>query len=245
MVRFMPISATRLVAALASSLAAVVLSPLPSSAAVPTGSTAGSNVVLYDGCHMWPLSYTLSLPPQAVDWSLDMSVRTPGGLEVTSAYAYGSGSTASGTEEMQFCGSLERPGRHAVEASGEWCDTDYDCFPFTLPTSSFSVRQAKTRTTLEVSDSTLRENQVFTFYVRTKDEQPNGFFAADYADVVIQRKVKGKWVKAPDGDIFISNGKGKISYRWLGGGTSKARAVRKSSDNLGKSVSRVVTLRNA
>ena len=214
----------------------------PASAA--DGYTNAETVTLYKGCRYWDISYSVTLPPETDSWSLDISVLGPDGVETGSDYVYGdSAYDASGTAEHHVC-SFQDAGRHTVEAIGEWCDYDYDCYPVTLPRSSFIVRPTKTRTTLTSSPRNPSYNKRITFHVRVRDERPNGrFFPSDGVDTILQVKARGKWVKVRQGNFFVYDGKDSLTYRWNVRGTSKFRALTKKQDNLAKSVSNVLTVR--
>lgn len=224
----------KFVAALGLALAGPLLF-VPAAQASVSGSVGNGSAVLYEGCRDWGIPYSLSIAPGVDYWNLELSVKGPDGIEAFSDYLYSSDYPLSGTAQVQVC-SFEDPGTYTVEATGEWSDYDTDQDgTYTLPSSTFKVRLAKSKTTMKVVKKP--KNRVL-ITVTVKDERPNGYFPSEYADVKLQAFRGGRWVTANQGTGYTdSNG----VERWTYNRTvrTKARAVM-VDDGYKKSVSKVV-----
>lgn len=172
-------------------LGALTVGSSPAYAA--SGSTSSTSGVLYPSCLNHSYRYSLSLPAGAVDWDLSVNLLAPDGTAEGSDYLYAGANPASGASSFLFCG-FEMAGRYTIQATGEWYDNAYNAHPFAVPNSSFVMRHPRSRTQLRVSDRTPRRGQVVRFRIKVTDERPRGFFRTQYARVLLQHKVRVRWV---------------------------------------------------
>lgn len=203
-----------------------------------TSSTSG---VLYGTCLNHAYRYSLSLPAGAIDWSLSVDLIAPDGTTEDSDFLwYEDGDPATGTSSFLFCGA-EMPGRYVIAATGEWDDSDYNSHPFTLPYSTFSMRQPYSRTRLRVSDRTPSPGQVVRFRIGTTDERPRGYFRTAYASVVLQHRVGRRW-KAYRWGHAITNARGVVTLKARFRGRPVRVRARTLPEGYTTSYSRVVRL---
>ena len=224
----------KLSAAIGVTLAASIV-PAPPAEASVAGTIGNGSAVLYEGCRYWSIPYLLSVDPGVDYWNLSLSIKGPDGIEDFSDYLYSSEYPSSGSAQVQVC-SIDDPGTYTVEATGEFTDYDTDQDgTYTLPSSTFNVRQPKSKTTLKVKQ--LPQNKM-RLTVTVKDERPNGFFPSEYADVKLQAFKGGRWVTAHSGTGYTDE-KGVATWVYQRTVRTKARAVMVDSDYQ-KSVSRVI-----
>jgi hypothetical protein len=176
-------------------IAAVVAIAFAGSLAVGGPAQAGDdNLRASDGvlheCAYHPYSYSSTDAAIAYTWSMDVIVRGPDGLEVTNDYLYDE--PATGTGRFQLC-SGDPAGRYTLTATGEACDSDYNCYNFSLPGSTFRMRKPRTKTFLTATPTNAHKGQVVKFKVTSKEERPRGYFPNEYATVKLQIRHGGKW----------------------------------------------------
>lgn len=147
--------------------------------------------VLYSGCREHSYTYNLPVPEYADDWSADVIIYGPDGLEVASDYLYSG--TGRGTSSFQVCGS-ENAGRWTIKATGEWYDYDYNSYSFSARGAAFKMRAPTTRATLAARRVA---RGVYSLRVSVRDERPKGFFPTEYADYVLQTRRGARWVTVP------------------------------------------------
>jgi hypothetical protein len=221
-------------ALLSSGLVVVTVSPAQASG----GSLSSPNGVLYPGCRSHPYSYSVSLPPGADDWSLDVELYAPDGTYSTGDFVYDAPTSGSGT--LLVCGS-EMAGRWTIRGTVEYW-VDWSQGSYSLPTRALTLRAPKSRTKIKAIPRHPHKNQVVKFKVRTLDERPNGYFRSTYPTVVLQTKRGGKWRKLK-GSRTMGNDRGgtviKVRYA---GVPVKARA-KSLRDNYTASTSKVLGFR--
>ena len=133
--------------ALPALLAALVAAPLAVAApasAVPTGSTATDDVVLYPHCQQHPITYDLAVDPGTAFWHLEVLLLDPDGHTSEQRVATSATSPAHGTVAYQFCGS-EKAGTWTVRATGFYETLPLVQLPLDLPDTPFTVRPTETR----------------------------------------------------------------------------------------------------
>ncbi len=196
-----------------------------------SGSVEGKDGVLYSDCRNYPISYSLYLP-DAVHWSLDISVNGPDGLLAGSDFVWGDLET-SGTAAVFLCGGLDEPGLYTIDASGSWSDYDWNSYDFSLPSSTFSLRSPKTRTSV----SALTRGRL---RVAVKDERPSGYFSTAYPRILIQVKQAGRWRTKKR---VLLGESGRQTFRLARFAGRQARVITKATDEYSRSTSRTVRIR--
>ena len=208
----------------------------PAYAGVSGSFTAITGGVLYDDCRDVAVgTYSVALTPDVDHWRLSVDIKAPDGTIEGGGFFASSFDPPSGNIESFFCGS-EMPGRYTISGSGEWSDyeTNQNDVPFTLPAVTFEMRQAKSMTTATGK----RGNGGYTVRVTVKDERPNGYYATEFANVRLQKRVRGNWANI-SGAKDLTDRQGRASFKISTSGPSyKVRAVKPESDSLGKSVSK-------
>ncbi len=211
----------------------VFLLPLTPAAALD-GDVQPTSGVLYSGCRDVPVRYSVTFPAEMEDWTLDLTAYGADGLEATSTgvSSFG-GEPTAGTAGLFFC-SIDEPGRYTVLATGEWYDVyEYNTHPYSLPTTSFTMRLPKTRTVAKAKGS-------FKIKAAVQDERPNGYFPADYFDVWLERLQNGRWKRVPGTRTFAD---GPVVYKLPKLRGVKVRAVTPGTDDWTASKSRGVRVR--
>ena len=229
--------------ALALAVVASLLALVPTAPAQAALShVRGINGVLYDTCRYHQFRYDVS--GTAYDWDLEVDLYDSRGVAVDWAWLNSTSDPASGktrgSDGFHFCG-WERPGRYTMKATLTRYDHNYNSTTERF-TSSFTMRRPRTRTSLRVNDRTPRSGQVLRFRARSTAEYPKGYFAKDFARVVLQRKTGRGWKRVRAG---YTNRRGVAAFRvrWRRGDSRRLRAVTKSDVPFAASRSRVVRLR--
>ncbi|WP_137292013.1 hypothetical protein [Nocardioides dongxiaopingii] len=220
-------------------LSIVVSASTSSEAAAEGGSISARNVVLYTTCPNYEYGYNVVLPEWAVDWDMQVTLYGRDGLSAGSDYVSG---PTSGVSEALAC--LE-PGRYTIEAMVDAYDEYYNEYSFQLAPKSFTVRKARSRTTLQVSNNNPSRGDVVTMRGTVKDERPRGYFPTDFAKVVLEVYRAGRW-QVSRGIYDYSNNRGRVVLkgRYLGEPISiRLRTKSDDSENWAGSVSRKVRLR--
>lgn len=214
------------IAIASTSLIAVTAAP----ANAATASLYFEDGVLYSGCFDIPYQFTLDLPSGTSTWSYDLSITKPDGTEIASDFNYGTGRIGTLSTEILLCGSDDAGDLTAtgtVEAEGSYGTEEVDFMPTT-----FTMRRPLSQTTAKLAakpkcGKTVRINTT------TLDERPNGFFPAEFGEVALERKVKGKWRPVEWSEEFFDDGVAQLEIVW-----TKA----KKTKTCAKVVLRAVTL---
>ena len=204
-------------------------------AADVTGTTTVPDVVLYDHCQQVPISYDLQVAPLTLPWWVEFQIADPQGY-VSEGVVLNSAANAatSGTFTYQFCGS-EKPGTYTVLAGVRY--SPVDLFSANLPSTTFEVRPAATKTTAK---SRALGHGRYQLRARVRDQDETGFGKAKGVTVLIQRLVHGEWKKLHGTTLTTVNG--KVTTTISGRPGTKVRAVVPARHNYGASASRPVTL---
>jgi hypothetical protein len=225
--------------ALPALLAALVAAPLAVAApasAVPTGSTATDDVVLYPHCQQHPITYDLAVDPGTAFWHLEVLLLDPDGHTSEQRVATSATSPTHGTVTYQFCGS-EKAGTWTVRATGFYETLPLLQLPLTLPDTTFTVRPTETRTTL--ARRPLGHGRYrLTALVHQEAEQ--GYARADGAPVRLERLVRGTWHQVRG--LALTTVRGRAVARIAGHPGQRLRAVVPDRNSLGGSTSKVVIL---
>jgi hypothetical protein len=139
-------------------------------------------------------------------------------------------------------------GTYVVQASGYWCWINYN--PSANPDKcqtvafqkSFSLRSAKTKTTLKGGSKTYRlSNRPFKFKASVKVERSTGMFGLADARMKLEYLKGGRWVTY---DTNYTNTKGGVTFnvKFAGTGAFKFRASVQSDDYYDKSKSSQVAI---
>lgn len=207
------------------------------------GSLSVGDGVLFGDCREHPYYFAVSPPIGTDSWSMDVTAHGPDGTSQASDFVYDDIST--GTGGLQFCGS-ELAGRYELVAEIEY--SDYDAAgsgtSFERLTSTFAMRQPRSRTHLQVSTKSPRYNSPVRFMIKTSDERPAGYFPTSYAEVRLQKRMGSRWMNVRGGKGFTdSRGREVLTYRWNVRGRTVVRAVALNSSSVEGSVSSPVTVR--
>lgn len=231
---------------LTTSLAATGLMTISANPATAAATTAVrvSNGVLYEGCptHNW--AYQVEDDQALYDWAIFVTAYDPRGVEVSSSSVWAdegapSAGVAGGDDGLQICGS-ERAGRYTLTAEIHFYGGPYN--DKALPSSSFTMRPARTRTKLRASDTTANYNQMMRLTMTSLQEYPRGYFGEDYATVVLQRKTSSGWKRL---GRYSTNDRGVAiaRFRWNERRPVKVRASTPRSTGTTASRSPVITIR--
>lgn len=171
--------------------------PLLPAHAAESASVQGINGVLYQGCNYQSFKYDIPPEKAAYDWSLLVTAYDPRGIESTSAWLWKDegdppSGTASGENGLMIC-NFEPAGTYTLRAELNFYGGPYN--DETLPESSFTMRKPYTRTRLRVNDKTAAYGQRLKFRIVSKAEYPRGYFANEYANVILQRRTPAGWRK--------------------------------------------------
>jgi len=176
------------------------------------GSVSSSNGVLFDGCSDHAFSYSF-YAPGATEWDLDATLTDPAGDQSDFAYEYGDGDTASGSSSVSIC-DWERPGVYTIDVTVTWYDADYNAWP-DQGSATFSMREARTRTSLHVSDRTPRFDAIVTLKIHSTEEHPNGYFGNEYEYVALEYWAGGAWDRVRGSKTLTADyGNARLKYRW-------------------------------
>lgn len=237
---------TAVAGVLAATLALSVMTTVGSSSAMAVATTSVSvgNGVLYEGCptHSW--RYQVEDDQATYDWAIFVTAYDPRGVEVSSGSVWADegappAGVASGDDGLQICSS-ERAGRYTLTAEIHFYGGPYS--DRTLPSSTFTMRDPRSRTTLRASDTTASYNQPLRFRMTSFQEYPRGYFGEDYETVVLQRRTPSGW-KRVGRDSTDDRGVAVVRLRWTHRAPVRLRAFTpRTSDHAG-SFSRVVAIR--
>jgi hypothetical protein len=180
---------------LCSALAVTALNWGAPPAHAATSSVSGVSGVIYDTCSYHRFRYAIDPAKAAYDWSLEVRAIDPRGVEVSSSWLWKDegdppSGTTSGDDGLQICSS-EIPGTWRLEA-----ELNFYGGPYTdeaLPTTSFTMRKARSRASLSVNDSSARYGQRLRFASRVTGEFPTGYFALSWETVRLQKRTASGW----------------------------------------------------
>jgi hypothetical protein len=208
----------------------------PASADV-TGSTSTDDVVLYNHCQQHPIDYDLLVSPGTALWRLEVQVADPAGhVSEGSVVNSATNPTTAGTVTTTFCGS-EPAGTYTVRATGFYEILPAVEIPYVLPTTTFQVRPAKTRTSLR---STSLGHGRYRLTTTVREESEKGFAKSNGVTVRIERLVHGAWKKVRG--TALTTVHGAVTATLTGRAGSKVRAVVPARNNYAGSSSRAVRL---
>jgi hypothetical protein len=206
----------------------------PASADV-TGTTTVPDVVLYDHCQQVPISYDLQIAPLTMPWWVEFQIADPQGFVSEGVVLNSAASAATkGTFTYQFCGS-EKPGTYTVLGGVRY--SPVDLFSANLPSTTFEVRPAATKTT---ATSKALGHGHYRLRARVRDQDETGFGKAKGVTVLFQRLVHGEWKKLQGTTLTTANGRATTTISGRPG--TKVRAVVPARSNYGASASRPVVL---
>jgi hypothetical protein len=203
----------RRIVALAAALT-VSMIPLaaPPVAAVTSSETlTTTNAILYPGCRYHPYTLTIDNSEVAHGWSFDATIYGPDGLEVSSDFMYGEATDVPAQGDFLLCAS-DPAGRYTLGGTFESTDNNYDSHSHPVAAVTFTVRRPHSRTSLSTSKLNARYGEAVTLRSVTKDERPNGYYATQYATVVLQKYSGGRWVKVA---ARTTNQYGRASWRYV------------------------------
>ena len=185
--------------------------------------------VLYPGCYDQSWSYAVDPAQAGYDWAIFVKAVDPSGREEASGSVWkDEGAAPSGFGEMQIC-SDDLPGTWTLNAEIHFYGGPYD--DEVLPSTTFTLREALSKTSLRASTRSARLGQNVRLKVRSLVEQPNGYFPSEYGSVVVQQRVGGVWRKVGTASLD-DNGGGSVILRWAKPtGKVTFRALTKSTDD--------------
>lgn len=207
--------------------------------AAPSGALAGHDGVLYDDTYGPCTASTYDWSVSAdTDWTILVVTRNPAG-DIAASDLFSSASGSSGTHDLSIC---DGAGTYTIDA--EVTVTDGSSPPVALPTASFAMRKAPTRSRLKVSDTSPRPGQSLGMRLRTSHRLRSGWEASENARMRLQgKKPGGRWSYLTGPKPADSDGALSLHYVWTGKvRVAVFRAVTVATDRNGRSFSDPVTV---
>jgi hypothetical protein len=198
--------------------------------------------VLYEECFAHTYSYSVTLAPNTVDWSLVVAVDDPGGVVATDSFS-DTDAPLSGTRTVELCGDTDYAGAFTLRA------TLIDRIGFyqeitDLTPDAFTMRKPYTTTELKASKRRPRVGYRARLRITSPAEHLGAYLPHATSRVYLERRQGGKWVKVRGSGRWLDDdGRVKLKPRMNKRGKVKLRAVTKGTANYAKSRSRPVTLR--
>ncbi len=236
-------------AALALGMAsAVVVVAVPTPAQAATATIKASDGLLLHDCSKHPVKVKVKVPDSAREWVLNVNRYRPDG-EASGVITVKGNSSGRRTTRWIFCLNGFEPGTYQFRTNGYWTDKTGDIKFLPQATRSVTMRIARTRTKLTVSDTTPRTRQLVKFRSLTLEERPGGKWRpVKYGYVRLQRKSGTAWTDVENTSTFV-NRKGRVVWRdgWLKKSTFKIRAFSHelSGQRLSKSKPITITVRRS
>lgn len=193
--------------------------------------------VIYPNCTYHQASYDAGDD----DWEITADVLDPTGGEHSFVWIHGDDATAgttSGSDGVQFCGGMDRPGTYTVEGEYCWYDADYNEYCKDV-SDTFTMRKAYSRTSLTSSDYSASYGQRLTFKATSKAEYRMGYFANTYERVRFQVKVDGVW-RTFASTTTDDTGVARVTGSWKFRSTKAVRAQTVGTSEFRSSYSAVV-----
>jgi hypothetical protein len=211
------------------------------SAQAAGGSLSAGDILWTDSCWDHPYSYSVSVPPDAWDWDLEVDAYGPDGVQTASDYVFSGPTSGSGT--VFLCSWSDRPGTYTLRGTLT-VYTDRGVSDYPMAAATFQVLRPLSRARLTSSTYNPRYRQAFRMRVRVTDQRPAGYFRTPYATVVLQARRDGRWVNMGRRFRAITDENGVAVYRvqWLRRAPLKVRA-KVAPDEYAGSVSNAVRLR--
>jgi hypothetical protein len=221
-------------------MAGVLATAPPAHAATAVVPTNG---VIYDDCFGHPFQYSIDPAKAAYDWSLEVTVYDPRGVEASSSWLWkdegdASSGVATGDNGLEICGS-DLPGTWRMEAELNMYGGGYD--DEILPAQTFTMSPAGSRATVKVNDASAEVGQEIRFTATVKGQFPNGYFPVEYAPVRLQKKVDGSW-KTMSRATTDDRGVAKFTVRWKDSGRKTVRVLATGNAPYVAAASRVVRI---
>lgn len=195
-------------AVIVASTSIVVTTTAPANAA--TATLSFDDGVLYSGCFDYPYSYTLDLPSGTTNWSLDLTITKPDGEEIASDYQYGTGRIGTLESDVMICGS-EDAGELTAAGTVEGSGSSIRDYELDITPTTFTMRRPQSQTIAKLLGKP-KCGKTVRIKSTTLDERPNGFFPAEYGDVVLQQQIGSKWKRLDDD--YIDEGSATFAVRW-------------------------------
>lgn len=208
--------------------------------------TSGPGVIFAD-CTEHPFNYSVTPPPDASSWKIELAIQAPDGTSGGSVYV-GSSSPTTGVATATFCPNESMAGTYTVTGLYEVLEFNGGLIAqFTrTPVTPFTVelRLPSSEVTATASDETPRLGQRVRVNVEVSDERPaGGFFGTSDVGVQLQRLKGSKWVGVRGTkEVTGSAGTVRLRFRHVWKGRTKFR-VRADLDYLGKQSSSTFKLR--
>lgn len=216
----------RAVAALALALGATPALAPPASAADTAGNFSFKDGVLYSGCFDVNYNFYLDLPEGTTDWSLDVSIQTPDGTEIGSDYVYGTGRIGTLSSSTFLCGA-EDAGLLTALGTVEGYGDEVSDYTMSMSPQFFVMRRPYSQTTTQLLNAP-KCGKTVKVAITTKDERPNGYFPADYADIALQQLRNGTWTTVASTETYTEDdttGTGVASIRWKANRKGKCKPL--------------------
>ena len=229
-------------ALVAFSVAVLGAIALPTAASADSGFSADPQT-MHSGCRNYAYDYWFSLPSNVTSWDLDISIYGPDGSSSTGDYAYGDGSTATGSEDALLC-SYEGAGSYHIEGTLTGYDEDYDEVVTESPQGVLVMQKMPSRTTLKVRNRRPRFNQAVALTIKSQRRDAYGWVRHRYEYVALEVKTKKGWKRLPGSKSSTSrSGKTTLKYRWNVRRTLKLRGVTLANQNVKLSKSKVQVIK--
>ena len=186
----------------------------PARADSTSGSTTGIDGVLYDDCLSYPYRYSVDVPAEAEQWTLEVTAFGPDGQPAETDSR--SNEATTGTSSFFLCTRPDGFGTYTIRSTFHWWEADATT-PHDVPLadSAFTLRKPFTRTSVVVSSRRPHRGQVVRYRIATRDERPTGFAANAFAWVHLERKAHGHWVRMKGGrGMTHSTGRVRLKLRY-------------------------------
>lgn len=195
--------------------------------------TSGPGVIFAD-CTDHPFNYSVTPPPAADQWSIQLDVRGPDGGYAGTLMVVSPAATA-GVLTERFCPHYSDPGIYTVTGTYKVLEDDPDSFAYKqtiTPVAPFTVemRVAEAEVTAEPSDTTPRIGQLVTVRIKVADELADGGHTPSAnAPVALQKRKGRKWVTVRGAKVDTSKkGSAVLKFRPKSAGRAKYRAHTKT-----------------
>lgn len=217
----------------------------PAVAEPGSGTLSSTDGVIYaTGCVDQPVQFNLALPAGTTNWSLEISTVAPNGTPGPAQRASSPGGTPNSAVALSFC-YFHEGGDYTLNG----VLTVRQGFPnpefvTVLTPITFTMRQARSETTLRAKTERPRSGRAVKFFTASRQEEPTGY-AGTNAEVVLQTKRKGRWVTLERTRTATNSaGRAKFAAKTPKGAKKvKFRAMTVSGSHYGESTSKTITIR--
>jgi len=183
--------------------------------AVDGGYFLARSAVLYDDCYDIQVPVQVSLPANITEWTVWATIVGPDG-DTHTDYVDGVGNVGGGAVEVFTCGSEGDLGSYLVSGYISAYDANYTKYPYSMPSTSFSMTAPASKTSLQVSDRSVKTDDPVRFRVKVTGQSVRGYVGLDYTTVRLQYRVGGSgWKSFRRGNKLSTNSAGVLKETYL------------------------------